>query len=295
MEERWARGGSLVDGGPRRRGPRPGRHLPAAVRPRQPRPLGDARAAGPAEPGVVGATVARRRLHRRAAGVRRLRRRLRDRGRRPGAVRRPHRGVRARPPSCACSTTRRTSGTSRPPSWSSETDGRRAAARRCSRPHLKDPYTHELEHFHAAVTGAAEVKTTPEDYVEDMELFVELIRHRVESGLTAARPKIGRVRRKSVRRRPAALPSVEAARRSKERRSHAEHRRRRVLPDQRLPAAPPPAVLRGEARPSWRASSTSTSPTRATSSPTSSTRRTTATPGCSTSCCPTRCSTPSSR
>ncbi|MDX6325991.1 MAG: hypothetical protein QOK15_2345 [Nocardioidaceae bacterium] len=44
------------------------------------------------------------------------------------------------------------------------------------RPHLKDPYTHELEAFHAAVTEGAPVKTTPEDYVEDMELFVEIIR-----------------------------------------------------------------------------------------------------------------------
>ena len=44
------------------------------------------------------------------------------------------------------------------------------------RPHLKDPYTHELEYFHAAVTRGWPVKTTPEDYVEDMELFVEIIR-----------------------------------------------------------------------------------------------------------------------
>jgi predicted dehydrogenase len=44
------------------------------------------------------------------------------------------------------------------------------------RPHLKDPYTHELEHFHAAVTGDRQVKTTPEDYVADMELFVEIVR-----------------------------------------------------------------------------------------------------------------------
>jgi predicted dehydrogenase len=44
------------------------------------------------------------------------------------------------------------------------------------RPHLKDPYTHELEHFHAAVTGDGTVKTTPEDYVEDMELFIQIIR-----------------------------------------------------------------------------------------------------------------------
>jgi predicted dehydrogenase len=44
------------------------------------------------------------------------------------------------------------------------------------RPHLKDPYTHELEAFAAAVTDGAPVKTTPEDYVQDMELFVEIVR-----------------------------------------------------------------------------------------------------------------------
>ena len=44
------------------------------------------------------------------------------------------------------------------------------------RPHLKDPFTHELEHFHAAVPGNGTVKTTPEDYVEDMELFIQIIR-----------------------------------------------------------------------------------------------------------------------
>lgn len=44
------------------------------------------------------------------------------------------------------------------------------------RPDLKDPYTHELEHFHAQVSGGGRVKTGPEDYVEDMELFTEIIR-----------------------------------------------------------------------------------------------------------------------
>jgi len=44
------------------------------------------------------------------------------------------------------------------------------------RPHLKDPYTHELEYFHDVVTTGGTPKTTPEDYVEDMELFVEIIR-----------------------------------------------------------------------------------------------------------------------
>ena len=44
------------------------------------------------------------------------------------------------------------------------------------RPHLKDPYTHELEAFAACITDGVPVKTTPEDYVQDMELFVEIIR-----------------------------------------------------------------------------------------------------------------------
>lgn len=44
------------------------------------------------------------------------------------------------------------------------------------RPHLKDPYTHELEYFHEVVTTGAPPKTSPEDYVEDMELFIDIIR-----------------------------------------------------------------------------------------------------------------------
>jgi predicted dehydrogenase len=44
------------------------------------------------------------------------------------------------------------------------------------RPHLKDPYTHELEYFHDVVTTGGTPKTTPEDYVQDMELFVEIVR-----------------------------------------------------------------------------------------------------------------------
>ncbi|PZF82493.1 Gfo/Idh/MocA family protein [Jiangella anatolica] len=44
------------------------------------------------------------------------------------------------------------------------------------RPHLKDPYTHELEYFHEVVTTGGTPKTTPEDYVEDMELFIDIIR-----------------------------------------------------------------------------------------------------------------------
>jgi predicted dehydrogenase len=44
------------------------------------------------------------------------------------------------------------------------------------RPHLKDPYTHELEYFHDVVTTGATPKTSPEDYVQDMELFIDIIR-----------------------------------------------------------------------------------------------------------------------
>jgi predicted dehydrogenase len=43
------------------------------------------------------------------------------------------------------------------------------------RPHLKDPYTYEIEYFHDIVTGGGTPKTTPEDYVQDMQLFIEII------------------------------------------------------------------------------------------------------------------------
>lgn len=48
--------------------------------------------------------------------------------------------------------------------------------RSVSRPDLKDPYTHELEYFHHAVTTREPVKTTPEDFIEDLDLFTEIIR-----------------------------------------------------------------------------------------------------------------------
>jgi predicted dehydrogenase len=50
-----------------------------------------------------------------------------------------------------------------------------ALRRMVSRPHLKDPYTHELEYFHKAVTEGLEAKTSPEDFVEDLDLFAEII------------------------------------------------------------------------------------------------------------------------
>jgi predicted dehydrogenase len=43
-------------------------------------------------------------------------------------------------------------------------------------PNLTDPYTHELEYFHAAVTQGFTPKTSPEDFVEDLDLFAEIIR-----------------------------------------------------------------------------------------------------------------------
>jgi predicted dehydrogenase len=51
-----------------------------------------------------------------------------------------------------------------------------ALHRSVSRPHLKDPYTHELEYFHRVVTEKQVPKTSPEDYVEDLDLFAEIIR-----------------------------------------------------------------------------------------------------------------------
>jgi predicted dehydrogenase len=43
------------------------------------------------------------------------------------------------------------------------------------RPHLKDPYTYELEHFHDMITTGSQPKTGPEDFVEDIALFQEII------------------------------------------------------------------------------------------------------------------------
>ena len=57
-----------------------------------------------------------------------------------------------------------------------ETEGD-GITRSVSRPHLKDPYTHELEYFHAMATTGGTPKTSPEDFVQDLDLFAELIRH----------------------------------------------------------------------------------------------------------------------
>lgn len=43
------------------------------------------------------------------------------------------------------------------------------------RPTFKDPYTHELEYFHNVVTNNVAPKTTPEDSMEDLRLFREII------------------------------------------------------------------------------------------------------------------------
>ncbi len=44
-----------------------------------------------------------------------------------------------------------------------------------TRPHLKDPYTHELEYFHTIVTEGGAPKTDPEDFLADLDLFAEII------------------------------------------------------------------------------------------------------------------------
>ncbi len=49
-----------------------------------------------------------------------------------------------------------------------------------TRPTFKDPYTHEVEAFHDAVVNGVPVKTTPEDFTEDLCLFgmiMEQLRH----------------------------------------------------------------------------------------------------------------------
>ena len=51
-----------------------------------------------------------------------------------------------------------------------------AFTRTVTRPHLKDPYTHELEYFHRAITEGFQPKTSPEDFVADLDLFAEIIR-----------------------------------------------------------------------------------------------------------------------
>ncbi|MBM7783423.1 Gfo/Idh/MocA family protein [Tenggerimyces flavus] len=56
-----------------------------------------------------------------------------------------------------------------------ETNGD-AFTRTVTRPHLKDPYTHELEYFHRAITEGFAPKTSPEDFVADLDLFAEIIR-----------------------------------------------------------------------------------------------------------------------
>jgi predicted dehydrogenase len=57
-----------------------------------------------------------------------------------------------------------------------ETEGD-AITRTLRRPNLKDPYTCELEYFYAMATTGGTPKTSPEDFVEDLDLFAELIRH----------------------------------------------------------------------------------------------------------------------
>lgn len=52
-----------------------------------------------------------------------------------------------------------------------------AITRSVRRPHLKDPYTHEWEYFHRCVTTGKRPKTSPEDFLSDLQLFAELVRH----------------------------------------------------------------------------------------------------------------------
>jgi predicted dehydrogenase len=50
-----------------------------------------------------------------------------------------------------------------------------AYEQRVLRPTYKDPYTHEIEAFHQAVTIGVVPKTTPEDFLEDLRLIQMII------------------------------------------------------------------------------------------------------------------------
>jgi predicted dehydrogenase len=64
----------------------------------------------------------------------------------------------------------------------SETTGD-AYQQRVERPTFKDPYTHEIEHFHEVVTTGVAPKTTPEDFMDDLRLM-HLIVDALRSELT---------------------------------------------------------------------------------------------------------------
>ena len=91
-----------------------------------------------------------------------------------------------------------------------------AYERSVSRPHLKDPYTARAGVLprHGRDRGRYP-KTSPEDYVEDMELFIELIRAMAERHRHDPRldPKISRVQDRA-RRSPISLDDRRAAERT---------------------------------------------------------------------------------
>ena len=58
---------------------------------------------------------------------------------------------------------------------------------RVERPTFKDPYTHEIEHFHEVVTAGATPKTTPEDFMDDLRLM-RLIVDALRTESTSANP-----------------------------------------------------------------------------------------------------------
>ena len=55
-----------------------------------------------------------------------------------------------------------------------ETNGD-ALEKRVVRPTFKDPYTHELEYFHAVATEGLTPKTTPEDFTQDLRLIHQIV------------------------------------------------------------------------------------------------------------------------
>jgi predicted dehydrogenase len=62
-----------------------------------------------------------------------------------------------------------------------------AYTQRIERPTYKDPYTHEIEHFHEVVTTGLSPKTTPEDFMDDlrlMRLIVDALRAELDAEIS---------------------------------------------------------------------------------------------------------------
>jgi predicted dehydrogenase len=62
-----------------------------------------------------------------------------------------------------------------------------AYQQRVERPTFKDPYTHEIEYFHEVVTAGVAPKTSPEDFMDDLQLMRQIV-DALRAEPTAANP-----------------------------------------------------------------------------------------------------------